>query len=52
MTSFQRISCLEQCGGRHAARNEEQTMAIQLPTPIDTYFASGNANDTAALDRS
>lgn len=26
-------------------------MAIQLPTPIDTYFASGNANDTAPLDQ-
>ena len=26
-------------------------MAIQLPTPIDIYFKSGNANDAAALDQ-
>lgn len=25
-------------------------MAIKLPTPIDVYFTSGNADDTVALD--
>lgn len=30
---------------------EQPTWAIQLPTPIDICFKSGNANDAAALEQ-